>query len=100
MARSKGIKTISFQLTIGNKRKEERVRYLKNYWVEKVIQLPKVKIHTSLNPKYSCAIAGISIEGITPTQFGNALFVTLQALYGKILAVFVLRHTCTPACKI
>lgn len=65
---------INFQLAIGNKRKEERVRYLKNYWVEKVIHLPKVKIHTSLNPKYSCAIAGISIDGMTPTQFSNALF--------------------------
>jgi selenocysteine lyase/cysteine desulfurase len=65
---------INFQQAIGNKRKEERVRYLKNYWVEKVIHLPKVKIHTSLNPKYSCAIAGISIEGMTPTQLGNALF--------------------------
>jgi selenocysteine lyase/cysteine desulfurase len=65
---------INFHLAIGNKRKEERVRYLKNYWVEKVIHLPKVKIHTSLNPKYSCAIAGISIEGMTPTQFSNALF--------------------------
>lgn len=65
---------INFQQAIGNKRKEERVRYLKNYWVEKVINLPKVKIHTSLNPNYSCAIAGISIDGMTPAQFGNALF--------------------------
>lgn len=69
---------INFQLAIGNKRKEERVRYLKNYWVEKVIHLPKVKIHTSLNPKYSCAIAGISIEGMTPAKLGSALFDTYK----------------------
>jgi selenocysteine lyase/cysteine desulfurase len=65
---------INFQQAIGNKRKEERVRYLKNYWVEKVINLPKVKIHTSLKPNYSCAIAGISINGMTPAELGNKLF--------------------------
>jgi selenocysteine lyase/cysteine desulfurase len=69
---------INFQLAIGNKRKEERIRYLKNYWVEKVIHLPKVTIHTSLNAKYSCAIAGISIDGITPAQLGSALFDTYK----------------------
>jgi len=69
---------INFQLAIGNKRKEERVRYLKNYWVEKVMHLPKVTIHTSLNAKYSCAIAGISIEGITPAQLGSILFDTYK----------------------
>jgi selenocysteine lyase/cysteine desulfurase len=36
--------------------------------------LPKVKIHTSLKPNYSCAIAGISINGMTPAELGNKLF--------------------------
>jgi selenocysteine lyase/cysteine desulfurase len=39
---------INFHLAIGKKRKEERVRYLKNYWVEQVINVPKVRIKTSL----------------------------------------------------
>ena len=33
------------------KRMEERLRYLKNYWVEKVKDIPKVKIYTSLKPQ-------------------------------------------------
>ncbi len=65
---------INFHLAIGSKRKEERIRYLKNYWAEKVKDIPKVKIHTSLQSKYSCAICGISIDGMTPGELDSALF--------------------------
>ena len=34
----------------------------------------KVKLHTSLNAKYSCAICGVSIDGMTPADLENALF--------------------------
>ena len=65
---------INFQLAIGSKRKEERIRYLKNYWAERVKDIPKVKIHTSLQSKYSCAICGVSIDGMTPGELDSALF--------------------------
>lgn len=65
---------INFHEGIGSKRKEERIRYLKNYWAEKVKDIPKVKLHTSLNPKFSCAICGVSIEGMTPGELDSALF--------------------------
>lgn len=65
---------VNFQNAIGNKRKEERIRYLKNYWCEKVKDVPKVKLHTSLKPQYSCAIGGVSIDGMTPGELDNALF--------------------------
>lgn len=65
---------INFHTTIGSKRKEERIRYLKNYWAEKVKDTPRVKIHTSLQSKYSCAICGVSIDGMTPGEFDGALF--------------------------
>ena len=39
---------INFHISIGVKRKEEHIRYLKNYWAEKVKAIPKVKLHTSL----------------------------------------------------
>jgi selenocysteine lyase/cysteine desulfurase len=66
---------INFQNAIGTKRKEERIRYLKNYWAEKVLDIPKVKLQTSLKPAYSCAICSISINGMTPTELDKALFV-------------------------
>jgi selenocysteine lyase/cysteine desulfurase len=65
---------INFHNAIGRKRKEERIRYLKNYWATKVKDIPKVKIHTSLNPKYSCAICGVSLDGMTPQQLDSELF--------------------------
>lgn len=65
---------VNFQTAIGSKRKQERIHYLKKYWAEKVKDIPNVKIHTSLNPEYSCAICGISIDGITPGDLNNELF--------------------------
>jgi len=65
---------INFHEGIGSKRKEERIRYLKDYWAKKVQQIPKVKLHTSLNPKYSCAICGVTIDGMTPGELDSALF--------------------------
>jgi selenocysteine lyase/cysteine desulfurase len=65
---------INFHEGIGSKRKEERIRYLKDYWASRVKDIPKVKLHTSLNPKYSCAICGVSIDGMTPSELENALF--------------------------
>ena len=65
---------INFHQAIGSKRKEERIRYLKNYWAEKVAVIPKVKIHTSLKDAYSCAICGVSVEGMTPGELDSALF--------------------------
>jgi selenocysteine lyase/cysteine desulfurase len=65
---------VNFHEGIGSKRKEDRIRYLKDYWASRVQQIPKVKLHTSLNPKYSCAICGVSIDGMTPGELDNALF--------------------------
>ncbi|WP_263351154.1 aminotransferase class V-fold PLP-dependent enzyme [Acidicapsa acidisoli] len=65
---------INFHEGIGSRRKEERIHYLKAYWASRVQQTPKVRLHTSLNHEYSCAICGVSIDGMTPAQLENALF--------------------------
>ena len=65
---------INFHNGIGPKRKEERIRYLKNYWASKAREIPGVKIHTSLKPEFSCAICGVSVDGMTTTELDNALF--------------------------
>jgi selenocysteine lyase/cysteine desulfurase len=65
---------INFHEGIGSKRKEERIHYLKTYWASRAQQTPKVKLHTSLNAKYSCAICGVSVDGMTPAQLEAALF--------------------------
>lgn len=55
---------IDFQEAIGMKRKEERLRFLKNYWCEKLRNHPRIKLHVSLKPEYSCGIGLFSIDGI------------------------------------
>lgn len=65
---------VNFHNAIGPKRKEERIRYLKNYWAEKVKDIPNVKLHTSLKHDYSCAICGVSINGMTPAELDNEFF--------------------------
>ncbi|MFZ1312530.1 MAG: aminotransferase class V-fold PLP-dependent enzyme, partial [Chitinophagaceae bacterium] len=56
-------KAIEFHEMIGIERKEKRLHFLKNYWMEKVKNIPKVKLNTSLHPKWGCAIGNVGIEG-------------------------------------
>ncbi|MGD0737247.1 MAG: aminotransferase class V-fold PLP-dependent enzyme [Terracidiphilus sp.] len=65
---------INFHEGIGSARKQQRIHYLKNYWASRVQTVAKVKLHTSLDPRYSCAICGVSIDGMTPGQLASALF--------------------------
>jgi selenocysteine lyase/cysteine desulfurase len=65
---------VNFQNGIGSKRKEERIRYLKNYWATRVQNIPKVKIHTSFKEQYACAICGVTVDGMTPGELDSALF--------------------------
>ncbi|MBK6484881.1 MAG: aminotransferase class V-fold PLP-dependent enzyme [Chitinophagales bacterium] len=65
---------VDFHNAIGSQRKEARLRYLKNYWAEKVKDVPKVKLHTSLKDAFSCAICGFSVEGIPTLASAEFLF--------------------------
>jgi selenocysteine lyase/cysteine desulfurase len=65
---------VDFHNLIGAKRKEARLRYLKNYWAEKVTKLPKCNFYTSLKSDYSCAIATIGFEGWQAQQIDARLF--------------------------
>ena len=67
-------KAIEFYDMIGGQRKEQRLLYLKNYWMSKVKDMPKVKIGTSLKPGFGCAIGLVSIEGKKPAELEAFLF--------------------------
>lgn len=67
-------KAIDFYDMIGGKRKEERLLYLKNYWMEKVKDVPKVKLHTSFKKDFGCAIGLVSVEGKTPAELDSYLW--------------------------
>ncbi|HYM92638.1 MAG TPA: aminotransferase class V-fold PLP-dependent enzyme, partial [Chitinophagaceae bacterium] len=67
-------KALEFHEMIGSERKEKRLHYLKNYWMEKVKDIPKVKLNTSLHPKWGCAIGNIAIEGKKPGELDSFLY--------------------------
>jgi selenocysteine lyase/cysteine desulfurase len=67
-------KALEFHEMIGIERKQKRLHYLKNYWMEKVKSLPKVKLNTSLDPRWGCAIGNIGIEGKKPGELDSFLF--------------------------
>ena len=66
-------KALEFHEMIGSDRKEKRLHYLKNYWMEKVKNIPKVKLNTSLHPKWGCAIGNVAIEGRKPSELDSFL---------------------------
>ena len=53
---------ITFHDMIGSERKEKRLHYLKNYWMEKVRHEPRVKLQTSSDPRWGCAIGNVVVE--------------------------------------
>ena len=64
---------ILFHNAIGGKRKEERLRYLSRYWMNRLKNVPKVGFNTSFDPKQSCAIANFKIDGVDPVAIGGHL---------------------------
>jgi selenocysteine lyase/cysteine desulfurase len=91
---------VDFQNMIGNKRKEDRLRYLKNYWCEKVSKVERVKLNTSLKPEFSCAIAHFSIAGIEPADIDHKLFHdykihTVPIIWENIKGIRVTPHVYT-----
>jgi len=67
------IPAIQFHELIGIKRKQERLRYLKNYWVTKAKTIPGFQIHSPLEPDFGCGISLFSIDGIELKQITRKL---------------------------
>jgi len=63
-----------FHRGIGIERKAARLRYLKARWAERLTQLPRVRLHTSLDPALSCAIGTVGIDGIKPGDIVSKLW--------------------------
>lgn len=69
---------VDFHNAIGSKRKADRLHYLKNYWCEKVVKSPRVKLNVSLRPEFACALGNFSIDGIPPETVANRLMGEFQ----------------------
>ncbi|MEM8485975.1 MAG: aminotransferase class V-fold PLP-dependent enzyme [Bacteroidota bacterium] len=65
---------LTFHQGIGAKRKEERLRYLTHYWAEKLLSHDRIRLNTSLNPAYSCAIGNVQIDGVDTKKLKDHLW--------------------------
>jgi selenocysteine lyase/cysteine desulfurase len=65
---------IDYYNMIGAERKEARLRYLKDYWVNRVKDLPHVVINTPFEPSRSCGIGNVGIKGMKPLEMSDTLF--------------------------
>ena len=65
---------VRFNESIGLDRKEARLRYLKNYWVEQLLDVPNIVVDTPLETERSCAITTVGIKGKTPRELADELY--------------------------
>ncbi|OQP54232.1 aminotransferase V [Niastella yeongjuensis] len=63
-------KAIEFYEMIGAERKEQRLFYLKNYWMNKVKDIPGIEFGTSMKPGFGCGIGLVNYNapGFTPAD--------------------------------
>ncbi len=65
---------INFFDGIGPARKEARLRYLKNRWAKRLRGQKGVHIHTSFDPRQSCGIATVGIDGVDNGKLTGHLY--------------------------
>ncbi len=58
------VEALNFHEGIGAERKAARLRYLRDRWATRLARQPKFKIHTSMDPAQSGAIANVQIVGV------------------------------------
>lgn len=57
---------ILFHQGIGAQRKEERLRYLRSTWTDRLQHLPNIRFHASFERDHSCGIALMDVQGVEP----------------------------------
>jgi len=67
---------LTFHQVIGAARKEARMRFLRDRWARRLLAHPsgRFKLHTSLDPRYSCGIGTVQIEGTDSTALRSHLY--------------------------
>jgi isopenicillin-N epimerase len=65
---------MSFHDGIGSERKAARLRYLRDRWARRLIQHPKIRLHTNLDPAHSCAIGTVQITGVPTAKVVSRLW--------------------------
>jgi selenocysteine lyase/cysteine desulfurase len=64
---------IEFYQMIGAKRKENRLRFIQQYWTQKVRNIPNVVLNTPEQNERTCGIANVGIKHIKPADLAKTL---------------------------
>jgi selenocysteine lyase/cysteine desulfurase len=65
---------LEFHGAIGVERKAARLRYLRTMWVERLTHLPRISTPTSADPRQSCGIGLLAVEGKEPGPLADQLW--------------------------
>ena len=65
---------LTFHQGIGSKNKEARLIYLRDRWAKRLLKNDRIRLHTSLKPGKSCAIATVEIKGIDTSAVAKKLW--------------------------
>lgn len=66
-------RSLAFHEMIGSARKEARLRHLQRHWTGQVRGMKKIVMNTPADPKRSCAIANVGVQGWAPNDLARAL---------------------------
>ena len=64
---------IDYLEALGLDRKEARMRYIQNYWTDKVRAIPNIIVNTPKEKHRSCGIANVGIKGMKPKEMAKTL---------------------------
>jgi len=64
---------VDFYRMIGPERKEERLRFLQQYWTSRVRNIPGVIVNTPADPARSCGIANVGVTRLKPSELAEVL---------------------------
>ena len=65
---------LAFHQAIGGERKAARFRYLTMRWADRLKDHPRIKIHSSLEPGQTWALANVQIEGVDTREINSYMW--------------------------
>lgn len=67
------LNALEYHHRLGGDRKEARLRYLQQYWTQKLRETPGVIINTPKDARRACAIANVGVESLAPAALAQKL---------------------------
>lgn len=64
---------IDYYNMLGGERKEERLRYLQEYWTKQVRDVPNIIVNTPVESERACGIANVGITTMQPAELAKRL---------------------------